>query len=99
MSERNLGALGWALLSALVGCHSQPVDPPPPPASYELTPAAPGAQGARAAGTKGAPPAPSEGELAVPGSDDAVEPEPDEDDAGTEPDAGTAADAAPGVAL
>ena len=87
-----------ATLLLLAGCRSPAPDPAPPAASYELAVAPPGARGARAAGTDAAPPAPSEGVLHVPGSDDEDEAEP-EDDAGAEGDAGLAADAAGGVAL
>jgi hypothetical protein len=90
-------ALLFAVLSdpLLSACRSQAVEPPPPPASYELVTAPPGARGARAAGTDAAPKAPVESELAAPGAD---EPDPDEEGGG-ESDAGVAADAAPGVAL
>lgn len=86
---------GLALMAA---CRSPTPDPAPAPASYELATAPPGARGARAAGTDAAPPAPSEGVLHVPGSDDEEEAEPEED-AGTESDAGATPDAAGGVAL
>ena len=85
-------------LSLLAACRSPAPDPAPPAASYELAVAPPGARGARAAGTDAAPPAPSEGVLHVPGSDDEDEAEPEED-AGAETDAGLAPDAAGGVAL
>ena len=91
------GALASGLL--LGACRSPASDPAPPPASYELAPAPPGARGARAAGTDAAPPPPSEGVLHVPGTDDEDEAEPEEDDAGAENDAGLAPDAAGGVAL
>jgi hypothetical protein len=89
------------LVSSLLlftGCRSPAPDPAPPPASYELAAAPPGARGARAAGTDAAPPAPSEGVLHVPGTDDEDEAEPEED-AGAESDAGVAPDAAGGVTL
>jgi hypothetical protein len=89
--------LAWVLLAPASACRAQAGEPAPPPASYELTVAPPGARGARAAGTDAAPPAPSQAELAAPGTDD-DEPE-SEEDGGTASDAGTAPDAAPGVAL
>jgi len=96
-------SLALLLLSPLVllllaACRSPAPDPAPPAVNYELATAPPGARGARAAGTDAAPPAPSEGVLHVPGSDDEEEAEPEED-AGAESDAGVAPDAAGGVAL
>ena len=88
-----------SLALSLGACRSPTADPAPPPASYELAPAPPGARGARAAGTDAAPPPPSEGVLHVPGTDDEDEAEPEESDAGSESDAGLAPDAAGGVAL
>jgi len=91
-----------SLSSALLlgACRSPAPDPAPPPASYELAPAPPGARGARAAGTDAAPPPPSEGVLHVPGTDEEDEAEPEEEDAGAaDGDAGLAPDAAGGVAL
>ena len=86
-----------ALLSALGACHSQPAEPAPPPASYEIASAAPGARGARAAGTDAAPPVPNEHELAEPDNEDG---DGDEPDAGAPSDGGSlTADAGPGVAL
>jgi hypothetical protein len=92
----------FALLSSawlLGACRSPAPEPAPPAASYELAAAPPGARGARAAGTDAAPPPPSEGVLRVPGTDDEDEAEPEEQDAGSESDAGLAPDAAGGVAL
>ena len=90
----------WSCLPPmlLAACRSPASEPAPPPASYELASAPPGARGARAAGTDAAPPPPSEGVLDEPGMDDEDEAEPDSD-AGSESDAGLAADAAGGVAL
>jgi hypothetical protein len=85
-------------LSLLGACRSPAPDPAPPPASYDLASAPPGARGARAAGTDAAPPPPSEGVLHVPGTDDEEEAEPEEEDAGSDGDAGLAPDAG-GVAL
>ncbi|MEI9939993.1 MAG: hypothetical protein WDO69_22455 [Pseudomonadota bacterium] len=82
----------------LAACRSPASEPAPPPASYELASAPPGARGARAAGTDAAPPPPSEGVLGPPGTDEEDEAEP-ETDAGAENDAGLAPDAAGGVAL
>ncbi|MEO8900603.1 MAG: hypothetical protein ABI488_03120 [Polyangiaceae bacterium] len=87
--------LAFGLLSAFCSCRSQPAEPAPAQASYEVASAAPGARGARAAGTDAAPPAPNEHELA--------EPDTDEDDeapgAGVPTDGGMAPDAGSGVAL
>ena len=83
------------LLCGLAACRSQPAEPAPPPASYELAIAPPGARGARAAGTDAAPPPLSAGEPAEQGADEPTEPEPEGDPA----DAGVQQDAAPGVAL
>jgi hypothetical protein len=86
-----------SLLVGLGACHSQPADPAPPPARFELAVAPPGARGARAAGTDAAPPPPSEL-----GTSDPDEPgESDEPaDGGTEPDAAvTVPDSDGGVAL
>ena len=60
----------WSLISPLLlaACRSPAPDPAPPPASYELASAPPGARGARAAGTDAAPPLPSEGVLGEPGT-------------------------------
>jgi hypothetical protein len=89
--------LALACPSALSACRAQHTEPPPPPASYELTSAAPGARGARAAGTDAAPPAVDERELAAPDpGDPSAE---DESDGGTVSDGGLSTDAAPGVAL
>ncbi|HET7540454.1 MAG TPA: hypothetical protein VFK05_11305 [Polyangiaceae bacterium] len=92
-------ALLWVLASPtlLVGCRAPAPDPAPPPASYELASAPPGARGARAAGTDAAPPRPTAGVLGEPGTDDDDEAKP-EADAGAEGDAGLAPDAG-GVAL
>lgn len=94
-------ALFWqccVLLAALSGCHSQPVEPAPAPASYEIASAAPGARGARAAGTDAAPPMPTnERELAEPDND---ETDTDDGEGGLPLDGGAmSADAGPGVAL
>lgn len=90
-----------ASLAALSACRSQPADPAPPPARYELTVAPPGARGARAGGTDAAPPVPSEGTLEPEptgdGDDEAEEPE-EQTDGGVPGDAG-AAPPTPGVAL
>jgi hypothetical protein len=95
MTQRRL-ALG-GLLFALNACRSQPTEPAPLPASYELVMAPPGARGARAAGTDAAPPAPNEGPLAPPGADD---PDPElDDDGGAPADSGVMTDAGAGVAL
>ncbi|HEY3255887.1 MAG TPA: hypothetical protein VGJ91_18140 [Polyangiaceae bacterium] len=98
--SRLLAPLAWPLLAwpLLAACRSPASEPAPPPASYELASAPPGARGARAAGTDAAPPPPSEGVLGEPGTDEDDEAEPDAD-AGSESDAGLAADAAGGVAL
>ena len=89
--------LGCALLPALAACHSQPVEPAPPPANYEIASAAPGARGARAAGTDAAPPIPSnEHELLEPNNDEG---DSDDTDGGLPSDGGMAADAGSGVAL
>jgi hypothetical protein len=83
----------------MTGCHSQTAEPPPPPATFELAVAPPGARGARAAGTDAAPPAPTEGELTDPGTaDPEPEPEPEEEDGGGA-EGGAPAVPAPGVAL
>jgi len=88
------------LLGALAACRSPASEPAPPPASYELAAAPPGARGARAAGTDAAPPRPSQNELDMPGTDDDEEPESEPElDAGSESDAGLVPDAAGGVAL
>jgi hypothetical protein len=80
-------------------CHSQSAEPPPPPATFELAVAPPGARGARAAGTDAAPPAPGEGELADPSAaEPEQDPEPEEEDAGGA-EGGAPAIASPGVAL
>lgn len=99
--KRSLSVLCSLLSSVLLlgACRSPAPDPAPPPASYELAPAPPGARGARAAGTDAAPPPPSEGVLHVPGTDDEDEAEPEEEDAGAEGDASAAPDAGGGVAL
>ena len=90
--------LGFALLSACCACRSQPAEPVPPQASYEIASAAPGARGARAAGTDAAPPAPNEHELAEPDTDEGEGD--DAPDAGVPGDAGLMApDAGSGVAL
>jgi hypothetical protein len=89
--------LGCGLLLALVACHSQPAEPAPPPASFELVSAAPGARGARAAGTDAAPPPLSERDLAEPSPGEPSEDEPS--DAGGVAEGGLVVDAAPGVAL
>jgi hypothetical protein len=88
-----------ALVLGLSACRSQPSEPAPPAARFELVTAPPGARGARAAGTDAAPPPPSE--LGAPDPD---EPEPgesdDEADGGTEADGAVAApDSDGGVAL
>jgi len=88
--------LSLGLHFLVAGCRSPAAEPAPPPASYELASAAPGARGARAAGTDAAPPRPSEGVLGEPSPEDEDEAEP-ESDAGLESDAGP--DAAGGVAL
>ena len=88
---------GCGLLLVLVACHSQPAEPAPPPASFELVSAAPGARGARAAGTDAAPPPLNERDLAEPSPGEPSEDEPS--DAGGVPDSGRVGDAAPGVAL
>ncbi|MEO7032838.1 MAG: hypothetical protein ABI548_03320 [Polyangiaceae bacterium] len=87
--------LAFWLLSAFCSCRSQPAEPVPPQASYEIASAAPGARGARAAGTDAAPPAPNEHELAEPDTDEGD----DAPDAGVPSDTGMAADAGSGVAL
>ena len=89
--------LALACLPVLPGCRTQPTEPPPPPASYDIVSAAPGARGGRAAGTDAAPPAPAEHELAAPDPGDLGGDE--ESDGGTPSDAGLSTDAAPGVAL
>ena len=83
--------LAWCGL--LAGCRSPTSEPAPPPASYELASAPPGARGARAAGTDAAPPQPTEGMLAEPGGaeeeEEEAEPEAEpESDGGLNPDAG-----------
>lgn len=97
MTRPRRACVGLAVLALASACRSQGAEPAPPPASYELAVAPPGARGARAAGTDAAPPAPSQAELAAPSTDD-DEPE-SEEDGGAESDAGSAPDAAPGVAL
>ena len=89
-------AAAWLALPA---CHSQAADPPPPPASYELAVAPPGARGARAAGTDAAPAPPTEGEIAEPGAEVPDEPEPEDDGGAAQDGGGLAPDAGPGVAL
>jgi len=79
--------LNLLMACALPACHSQPSEPAPPPARYELTMAPPGARGARAAGTDAAPPPPTE--LGTPEPDEPSDSDDDETDAG-EPDAGAA---------
>ena len=81
---RNLLLMGCALPA----CHSQPSEPAPPPARYELTMAPPGARGARAAGTDAAPPPPSE--LGTPEPEEPSDSDDDEETDAGEPDAGTA---------
>lgn len=93
-----------AITLALSSCHSRNSEPPPPPATFELAVAPPGARGARAAGTDAAPPAPSEGELNEPGTADPEpepepDPDPDPDDAGAAAQGGGHAAPTPGVAL
>ena len=85
---------GPALVAAwlFAACRSPAAEPAPPPASYELASAPPGARGARAAGTDAAPPPPSEGPLGEPGTDEEDD-EPPEADAGPESDSGLAPDA------
>ena len=84
-------------LALVASCRSQLAEPAPPPASYELAQAPPGARGARAAGTDAAP---NVHELAEPDPDDG-EGEADEADGGVLGDAGLGVeiDAGPGVAL
>lgn len=94
MSHRIL-LVAAGIAVAMTGCHSQAAEPPPPPATFELAVAPPGARGARAAGTDGAPPAPTEGELIEPGT---AEPEPEEESGGGA-EGGAPAVPAPGVAL
>ncbi|MEO6598814.1 MAG: hypothetical protein ABIQ16_03010 [Polyangiaceae bacterium] len=96
MSHRSLLMAGGFAV-AMTGCHSQAVEPPPPPATFELAVAPPGARGARAAGTDAAPPAPSEGEISEPGTPE-PEPEPEEENGGGA-EGGAPAAPAPGVAL
>jgi hypothetical protein len=101
-SKRLLAVLLPSLLGSwlLAACRSPVPDPAPPPASFELAAAPPGARGARAAGTDAAPPPPSEGVLGEPGTDEDDEGEADaEPDAGSASDAGLVPDAAGGVAL
>jgi hypothetical protein len=88
---------GWLALLLLAACRSPASEPAPPPASYELASAAPGARGARAAGTDAAPPPPAEGPLGEPETEEEEEAEPDTD-GGAETDAGLGDDAG-GVAL
>ncbi len=85
-----------ALCWVLAACHSQPAEPVPAQASYEIASAAPGARGARAAGTDGAPPAPTEHELAEPDNDEG---EGDDADGGVPSGGGVAPDAGTGVSL
>ena len=93
--QRSLALFIFAL--GPCACRDEAPEPAPPPASYELVVAPPGARGARAAGTDAAPPPPGEGELAETGDDEAPEAEAEpEIDAGT--DAGVGG-AAPAVAL
>jgi len=83
----------------LSACRSPAAEPAPPPASYDLVAAPPGALGARAAGTDGAPRPPDEGVLGETPADDGEDPEP-ETDSGLDNDAGPAVpDAGQGVAL
>jgi hypothetical protein len=93
---RDSGRSLWLWLS-LSACRSQPIEPPPPPARFELIVAPLGARGARAAGTDAAPPPPTEQGAAdpeEPGESD------DEADGGSEPDgAMQAPDSDGGVAL
>ncbi|MEP7051427.1 MAG: hypothetical protein ABJB12_13795 [Pseudomonadota bacterium] len=92
-----LFTLCCAVLPALTACHSQPVEPAPAPASYEVASAAPGARGARAAGTDAAPPIPNnDRELAEPDNDEG---DSEDADGGALIDGGTTAEAGPGVAL
>ncbi|HKO49710.1 MAG TPA: hypothetical protein VJV79_18400 [Polyangiaceae bacterium] len=94
----SLGASGLLLL--LAACRSPAPEPAPPPASYELASAPPGARGARAAGTDAAPPRPSEGVLGEPGiAEEDEEEEETEPDAGAESDAGRTPAGPGGVAL
>ena len=104
MSHRIVFAASTAIAFALTSCHSRSSEPPPPPATFELPVAPPGARGARAAGTDAAPPAPSEGELNEPGTAEPdpepdPEPEPEPDDAGSAAQGGAHAASTPGVAL
>lgn len=88
----------WLLLTtAMPACHSRPAEPAPPPATFEIASAPPGARGARAAGTDAAPPPPTAQELADPSAEGP--PEGEEPDASAPLDAGREADASPGVAL
>ena len=97
MDRTTFARLGCALLPVFAACHSQPAEPAPPPANYEIAAAAPGARGARAAGTDAAPPVPTnERELVEPDNDEG---ESDDADGGVPSDGGMPVDAGPGVAL
>ena len=92
-------SLRWLPL-LLAACRSPAAEPAPPPASYELASAPPGARGARAAGTDAAPPPPGEGVLAEPEDEDDEDEAAPEADAGTDTDdGGSVPDAGGGVAL
>jgi hypothetical protein len=84
--------LSFALLCA--GCPTASKEGPPPPETYAIASAAPGALGALAAGTKAAPRAVTPSTPAGPSAGDEAPlyPEGDEPDAGQTPeaDAGTA---------
>jgi len=79
--------LVFVAFTVFPGCRSQPAEPAPPPARFELIIAPPGARGARAAGTDAAPPPPSELGAAEP--DEGDEGDEDGEDGGTEIDSGT----------
>jgi hypothetical protein len=81
-------SLSVVLLLGLSACRSQPAEPAPAPARFELVVAPPGARGARAAGTDAAPPAPTE----IGNSDPDEQDDPEVDtDGGSEADGGVAA--------
>jgi hypothetical protein len=88
---RPLTLLSLALLCA--GCPTASKEGPPPPETYAIASAAPGALGALAAGTKAAPRAVTPSMPAGPSAGEAapLDPEGDELDAGQTPeaDAGT----------
>src|SRR6188768_485274 len=97
-SPRFLGSfLALCCLLPFSACRSPVAEPAPPPSSYELASAPPGARGARAAGTDAAPPRPTQGPLGETETEEEEEEGEPEVDAGRGSDAGLGPGAAGGV--